>query len=88
VTYILDIKRYDHILQFNSVKKWQSSLKEGSGRKTGLYHLARYMEFLKSINITKEPDQLIEECIEGNNRTLSDHLDIVKRFFRGIPQDT
>lgn len=83
MAYLLVLRRYEHLLQYNSVKRWQRGLKEGSGRKTGLYHLARYIDFLKSISVKKDPDQLVEECIDGNYRTLSDHLDMVKRFVEG-----
>jgi len=83
MAYLLLAKRYEWLLEYDSVKRWSKGLKEGTGRRTGLYHLARYLEYLMKIGIRKTPDQLIENCIDGNNHTLIEHLDMIKGFVEG-----
>jgi hypothetical protein len=41
------------------------------------------MAFLSSLGVVRSTDQLIQECYEGNNRTLVQHFDLVKRFVEG-----
>jgi hypothetical protein len=83
MAYLLVAKRYEGILEYETVRRWSKGLKEGTGRRTGLYHLARYLEYLKRVQIRRTPDQLIEDCIDGNNRTLNEHLDMLKGFVEG-----
>lgn len=74
---------YEEVLHYESVQRWVKGLKEGTGKKTALYHFARYIQFLKQSGIKKNPDDLINECLDGNYRTLVMHLDWVKRFVEG-----
>jgi hypothetical protein len=83
MAYLLLAKRYEWLLEYESVKRWSKGLKEGTGRRTGLYHLTRYLEYLAKIGIRKTPDRLIEDCIDGNSRTLNEHLDTLKGFVEG-----
>ncbi len=77
-------RRYEWLLQYETVRRWASGLKEGTGRRTALYHLGRYIEFLKQNETDKTPDQLIDECFNGTNRTTAMHLDWIKKFVEGV----
>lgn len=76
-------RRYEWLLQYETVRRWANGLKDGTGRRTALYHLGRYIEFLKQNGTDKTPDQLINECFNGTNRTTAMHLDWIKKFVEG-----
>ncbi len=84
ISYLLRRPRlYEEFLPYETVQRWTKGLKEGTGKRTALYHFARFMQFLKQNGLKKSPDELINECVDGNNRTLIMHLDWVKRFVEG-----
>jgi len=84
ISYLIRRPRlYEEFLPYETVQRWTQGLKEGTGKRTALYHFARFMQFLKQNKIEKSPDDLINECLDGNNRTLIMHLDWVKRFVEG-----
>ena len=76
-------KLQEEFIRYETVQRWVKGLKEGPGKKTALYHFARYIQFLKQNGIKKNPDELINECLDGKYRTLIIHLDWVKRFVEG-----
>jgi len=51
----------------NYFQRWINGLKEGPGRKTALNHFGRFMLFLKQNGIEKNPDELINECLDGTD---------------------
>ncbi|MDG7041867.1 MAG: hypothetical protein JRN22_02310, partial [Nitrososphaerota archaeon] len=53
-----------------SVRKWLNALRSGNYRKGNIYALGRYLRWLKSRGFEADPDKLIDECMNGNNRTL------------------
>ncbi|MCZ6647668.1 MAG: hypothetical protein O7B30_00255 [Thaumarchaeota archaeon] len=84
ISYLLRRPRlYEEFLRYETVQRWAKGLKVGPGKKTALYHFTRYMHFLNENGIEKDPDKLINECLDGHNRTLIIHLDWIKQFVEG-----
>lgn len=52
-----------------SVVAWLNNLREGPSRKAAGYSIARFLRWRKI-----DPDSLIEECLNGTNRTLIEHV--------------
>jgi site-specific recombinase XerC len=71
------------ILKFRTVKKWADSRKPGSGRKSAVYHMAAYIRWRKKRGLSGDPDSWIEECVNGTNKTLIEHLKPLKDWVEG-----
>ena len=52
-------------MKFERVDYWAHGLKPGPGRKTALYHLDRFLRSRASHGFSKDPDQIIDECLKG-----------------------
>jgi hypothetical protein len=80
---------YDDIiptLAFRTVKSWADT-RVGDNRKTSVYHLAAYIRWRKAQGLSTDPDQWIEECVAGTNRTLIEHLRQLKEWVEGPELD-
>ena len=81
-------KRYDDVeplLSKESVRIWQGNLKEGPGRKTALYHFARFMRWRRNNRLESDPEVLMRECMEGTNKTLVEHLKQLQEYCKTDP---
>ena len=82
-------KIYDDILPtlaFKTVKSWADS-RVGDNRKTSVYHLAAYIRWRRARGLSTNPDQWVEECVAGTNRTLIEHLRQLKEWVEGPALD-
>lgn len=77
----------DPLSEKPSVKKWLSALAEGDSRRASLYSLARYLRHLKDEGLESDPDRLIDQCLEGNNRALVDHVSRAVEYCQRYPSD-
>jgi hypothetical protein len=88
--WVPDARRiYDDILPtlaFGTVKSWADT-QVGDNRKTSVYHFAAYVRWRKAQGLSINPDQWIEECIAGSNRTLIEHLRQLKEWVEGPALD-
>jgi len=57
-----------------TVSTWLRGLKEGPGRKTARYHLARFIRRRMLKELEAYPDRIIEACVNGTNKTLIENL--------------
>jgi hypothetical protein len=73
-------KDMDEILSHPTVQKWLDGVKAGPSRTTDKYIFARFVRWRKSKGYPSDPDALIEDCLEGNNRTLRDHAVILEEY--------
>ncbi|MDG6919728.1 MAG: hypothetical protein JRN62_09895 [Nitrososphaerota archaeon] len=65
-----------------TVATWLKTLRE-TGRTAALYHLASWVRWRKEKGLQANPDRLIEECLDGNNRTLVAHLQLILEYCQG-----
>jgi len=88
--WVPDARRiYDDILPtlaFKTVKSWADT-RVGDNRKTSVYHFAAYVRWRKAQVLSINPDQWIEECVAGSNRTLIEHLRQLKEWVEGPALD-
>lgn len=70
------------LLKYLSVKSWILSHKE-SARKNALYRFAAFVRWRRKNNYSIDPDEWIEECLNGNNMTLVKHLKVLKEWVEG-----
>lgn len=75
-----DIER---ILEFNTIKEWANGKAPGSSRKTAVYHMAAYIRWRRKKGLSDNPDRWIEECVDGTNKTLIEHLKPLKEWVEG-----
>ena len=66
-----------------TVATWLRSLREGPGRTTALYQFASWTRWRKELGLNADPDALIEECLDGTNRTLIAHLQAILQYCQG-----
>ena len=59
----------------------------GDNRKTSVYHLVGYIRWRKARRLSTNPDQWVEECVAGTNRTLIEHLKQLKEWIEGPELD-
>ncbi len=77
-----------------TVSTWLRGLKEGPGRKTAGYHLARFIRWRLLKGLEADPDRIIEGCVNGTNKTLIENLKVVQDFclasedFKGDDKET
>ncbi|WP_174448330.1 hypothetical protein [Conexivisphaera calida] len=64
----------DELKQKESIKVWLSKLAPVDSQVGSLYSLARYLRWRKEKGLESDPDKIIEECLDGTNRTLIKHL--------------
>jgi hypothetical protein len=76
----------DAVMDFPSVRSWVMS-RVGDGRKTAKYHMAAYLRWRRLRSLSDNPDQWIDECIEGTNKTLIQHLKVLKEWVEGPELD-
>lgn len=69
-----------------TVEVWLRGLREGTGRKTALYHFVAFMRWREAKGLEAGPDALIEACLDGTNRTLIEHLKVVQEYCTTAPQ--
>jgi hypothetical protein len=62
---------------------WLEGLRAGSHRRTALYNLARYLRWRKDRGLEADPDQIVEECLSGTNRTLIEHKNTLVEYCQG-----
>jgi len=82
-------KIYDDILPtlaFKTVKSWADT-RVGDNRKTSVYHLAAYIRWRRARGLSVNPDQWVEDCVAGTNRTLIEHLRQLKEWVEGPALD-
>ena len=73
----------DGLLKYDKVDFWVGGLKVGSSRKTALYHLAAYLRWRETTKLETNPDLIIQACLDGTQKTLIDHLRILKSWVEG-----
>jgi len=71
------------LLEHPSVQKWMEGLREGPNQRTALYNLARYLRWRKARGLEADPEKLIEECLNGTNLTLVQHLNPLVQYCQG-----
>jgi hypothetical protein len=74
------------LMKHETVQSWVRGLREGPGRITARYHLASYLRWRDEKGLEGNPDLPIEECLDGNNRTLIDHLKVAQEYCTTAPQ--
>jgi hypothetical protein len=67
-----------------SVRTWLQTLREGPSRKTASYSVARYLRWRKEKGLISDPDFLVNECLDGTNRTLIDHLKPIIEYSQSL----
>jgi len=83
-------KVYDDLeplIERESVRKWLNALRSGGYRKGNVYALGRYVRWLKSRGFEADPDRLIDECLNGNNRVLVDHVSRLLEYCQEYPSE-
>jgi site-specific recombinase XerC len=70
--------RPEDLYRFRSVKPWLESRKEGDGRVSAMYRFAAFLRWRRVQGFSVDPDEWIEECLNGNNLTLVRHLNVVR----------
>lgn len=76
----------DTLRESQSVRVWLQGMKDGPHRKTALYNLARYLRWRNKSHdrrSTSGPDELINECLNGTNLTLVEHLRPLLEYCEG-----
>ncbi len=63
--------RVEDYLEYPSVKSWYDSKKS---QKTMIYRLASFIDWRGSNTLSTDPEQWIEECLNGTNLTLIKHV--------------
>lgn len=74
------------VMKFESVRSWVES-RVGDGRKTAKYHMAAYLRWRRARGLPDDPDQWVNECVEGTNKTLILHLKQLKEWVEGPELD-
>jgi len=64
----------DALAAKESVRRCIAGLTEGHSRKHAIYSVNRFVIWRRSRSLEKDPDRWVEECAEGNVRTLTEHL--------------
>ncbi|MGC8662121.1 MAG: hypothetical protein ACP5TZ_06445, partial [Nitrososphaeria archaeon] len=64
----------DELKAKESVRLWLSKLASGDSQLSALYSFARYLRWRRARGLESDPDKMINECLDGNNRTLIKHL--------------
>ena len=77
----------DQLIQKKSVACFLREFREGQSRKSALYSLAWYLRWLKARGLAADPDLLVEECLNGINRTLVQNLNLLKEYCKGGAMD-
>jgi hypothetical protein len=72
----------DSVLAFRTVKEW-TDRKSGNGRMPALYHMAAYLKWREAKGLSTDPDLWVDECRNGTNRTLIEHLEPLKQCSEG-----
>jgi hypothetical protein len=67
-----------------SVKKFLDGLKDGPGRNTALYSLARFLRWRKSKRLEDDPDALIAQCRNGTQNIAISHLEELIEYAQGL----
>ena len=65
-----------------TVAAWLKTLRD-TGRTAALYQLASWIRWRKEKGLQADPDTLIEECLDGTNRTLVAHLQPILDYCQG-----
>ena len=67
---------YDDVQRLASKESVRAFLRkvEESNRKASLYTVARYLRWRRSAGLGADPDLMMDECTNGTNRALADHL--------------
>ena len=71
------------LLRYDKVDFWVGGLKVGSSRKTALYHLAAFTRWRVANHLESNPDLLIQACLDGTQKTLIEHLRVLKSWVEG-----
>jgi hypothetical protein len=61
------------LLALSTVKRWYETRKD-TNKKNAIYRFAIYLCWRETRGLSADPDQWIEECLSGTNRTLVKHL--------------
>ena len=75
------------ILKFKTVKEWADGRAPGNSRKTAVYHMAAYIRWRRKMGLSVDPDRWVEECVNGTNKTLIEHLRPLKEWVEGPELD-
>ena len=76
---------YDDVVPLaekRTVATWLKGLRD-KGRTAALYHLASWIRWRRENGLEANPDTLIEECLDGNNRVLIKHLQPILSYCKG-----
>lgn len=73
----------DEIESHATVQAWLSGIKQGPSRTAARYNFARFIRWRRSEKLPSNPDDIIESCLNGNNRTLRDHALILRGYCEG-----
>lgn len=77
-----DIKE---LAEKETIKRWLNSMAPGPTAKISIYALARYLRWRRAKGLESDPDKLIQECLDGNNRTLVRHLQEALEYVSQYP---
>ncbi len=76
----------DKLLQSTTVNRWYSTRKE-TNKKNAIYRFATYLRWREARGLPVDPDQWIEDCLSGTNRTLVTHLQNIMDWCEGDSLD-
>lgn len=79
------VKKTDYLLELPSVKNWLSNIKKGDHTRTSLYILARFDSFCKAHSEFKNPEEMINDALNGTIKNLQKHLNLAKEYSFSIP---
>lgn len=69
-----------------TVKAFLNGLREGPGRRTSLYSLARYLRWRKDRGLEPDPDKLISACRNGRQNVSISHLEALMEYAQGLTE--
>lgn len=75
----------EELKQKESIRQWLSKLAPGDSQLGSLYSFARYLRWRKQKGLESDPDKIVEECLDGTNRTLIKHLNEALEYVNQYP---
>ncbi len=73
----------DEIESHPTVRAWLAGIKQGPSRTAARYNFARFVRWRKAKGLPSNPDDIIEGCLNGNNRTLRDDALVLRDYCEG-----
>lgn len=70
------------VRKFRTLREWAGG-RVRSGRRPALYHMAAYLSWREERHLVANPDRWVNQCVNGTNKTLIEHLKELKEWAEG-----